>query len=135
MNAQALKRQVADSQKLAEQYRALKKECNRLEQECELYHNDRDVFEEAACEAEDRAAEAEDRAAQAERKNEELIEELERVGQTLAQDGRVTLEVCHKALYINSRVLCSGFMKESPYLRVTWSITTTFSSTLSLMPT
>lgn len=94
MNAQALKRQVAESQKLAEQYRALKEECSRLEHECALYHNDRDVFMEAAYEAEDRAAEAEDRAAGAERRNETLIEELDRVRQALAQDGRVTLEVC-----------------------------------------
>ncbi|CAM6106277.1 unnamed protein product [Calypogeia fissa] len=93
LNAQALKRQVAESQKLAEQHRALKVECTRLENECALFEEDRDKFMEQTYEAEDRAAEAEDRAAEAERKNQTLIDELERVRKALAEDGRITLEM------------------------------------------
>ncbi|KAG6550471.1 hypothetical protein Mapa_007945 [Marchantia paleacea] len=93
LNAQALKRQVAENQKLLEQCRALKDECNRLEQECNLYHNDRDVFMEAAYEAEDRAAEADDRVMEAEAKNAILEAELDQMRLALSIDGGKNLDI------------------------------------------
>lgn len=84
MNAQALKRQIADWQKLADHCKAvtqecalLTQECARLESECNLYYNDREVFMQAADEAEERAAAAQERAAAAETRIQELITELE----------------------------------------------------------
>ncbi|KAG0630175.1 hypothetical protein M758_1G159600 [Ceratodon purpureus] len=86
LNAQALKRQVAETQRLAAECKsltldceALTQECTRLENECNLYHNDREVFMEVADEAEERAAEAEDRADEANRRMEELLQELENI--------------------------------------------------------
>ncbi|CAM6010163.1 unnamed protein product [Sphagnum balticum] len=84
LNAQALKRQIADWQKLADHCKAvtqecalLTQECARLESECNLYYNDREVFMQAADEAEERAAAAQERAAAAETRIQELITELE----------------------------------------------------------
>ncbi|XP_024536914.1 myosin-9 isoform X1 [Selaginella moellendorffii] len=71
LSAQALKRQIAETQKVAEYCKHLSEECSRLENECLLYHNDRQIFMEAADDAEERAAAAEHRAA------DELREEFE----------------------------------------------------------
>lgn len=86
LNAQALKRQVAETQRLAAECKsltldceALTQECTRLESECNLYHNDREVFMEVADEAEERAAQAEERADEANRRMEELLQELENI--------------------------------------------------------
>lgn len=88
LNAQALKRQVADGQKLADRCKVVMQECvaltqesARLENECKLYHNDREVFMEAADEAEERAAAAEERALAAERRILELVARLESLQQ------------------------------------------------------
>ncbi len=86
LNAQALKRQVAESQKLAEQCKILSQECARLENECALYNNDREVFQEAADEAEDRAALAEQRAILAEQRVHALLLELESLKQSSAEE-------------------------------------------------
>lgn len=86
LNAQALRRQVAETQRLAAECKSLTldcesltQECTRLENECNLYHNDREVFMEVADEAEERAAQAEEKAAEANRKLEELLQELESI--------------------------------------------------------
>ncbi|CAM6078800.1 unnamed protein product [Sphagnum tenellum] len=86
LNAQALKRQVAESQKLAEQCKILSQECVRLENECALYNNDREVFQDAADEAEDRAALAEQRAILAEQRVHALLLELESLKQSSAEE-------------------------------------------------
>ncbi|CAM6051242.1 unnamed protein product [Sphagnum compactum] len=86
LNAQALKRQVAESQKLAEQCKILSQECARLENECALYNNDREVFQEAADEAEDRAALAEQRAILAEQRVHALLLELESLKRSSAEE-------------------------------------------------
>lgn len=85
-NAQALKRQVSETQRLGAECKsltldceALTVECRRLEHECNLYHNDREVFMEVADEAEERAAQAEDRANEANRRVDELLQELESI--------------------------------------------------------
>jgi hypothetical protein len=92
LNAQALKRQVADGQKLADRCKVVMQECvaltqesARLENECKLYHNDREVFMEAADEAEERAAAAEERALAAERRILELVARLESLQQLEAR--------------------------------------------------
>ncbi|XP_024392129.1 uncharacterized protein [Physcomitrium patens] len=84
LNSQALKKQVAETQRLAAECKSLTldcesltQECSRLENECHLYHNDREVFMEAADEAEERAAQAEESADVANRRVEELLQELE----------------------------------------------------------
>ncbi|BBN16865.1 hypothetical protein MPTK1_7g09960 [Marchantia polymorpha subsp. ruderalis] len=106
LNAQALKRQVAENQKLLEQCRALKDECNRLEQECNLYHNDRDVFMEAAYEAEDRAAEADDRATEAEAKNAVLEAELDQMRLAMSMNGgkESDIEAAEDLAVLKSRI-------------------------------
>ncbi|XP_024372450.1 uncharacterized protein [Physcomitrium patens] len=86
LNAQALKRQISETQRLAAECKsltldceALTQECARLERECNLYHNDREVFMEVADEAEERATQAEERADEANRRLEELLEELQNI--------------------------------------------------------
>ena len=103
LNAQALRRQVADTQRLAVECKTLTKEvdsltqeCIRLEKECNLYHNDREVFMEAADEAEDRAAQAEERAEEANRRVEELLLELENIRRCSPQKYPATPEVTFK---------------------------------------
>ncbi|KAL2613568.1 hypothetical protein R1flu_025260 [Riccia fluitans] len=88
LNASALKRQIAENQKLREQCVALEDECTRLEHDRDLYHNDREVFMEAAYEAEDRAADAEDRAVEAETRSASLQAELQQLRQSLSHINR-----------------------------------------------
>ncbi len=93
LNAQALKRQVAESQKMAEQCKALTQECARLGNECTLYHNDCEIFQEAADEAEDRATSAEQRATAAEQKSYSLALELESLKKSSGTECNIQLEV------------------------------------------
>nr|KYP72620.1 hypothetical protein KK1_005216 [Cajanus cajan] len=58
MNAQAVKRFVAENQKLAVECENLVEQCVRLEKECKLYEHDREALMEFGNEAEDRAQEA-----------------------------------------------------------------------------
>lgn len=85
LNAQALRRQVAECQKLREHCSRLRQECTRLENECQLYQNDREVFMEAADEAEERAAEADERASEADARVNAVLAEIERLKRQVAQ--------------------------------------------------
>ncbi|KAJ7527297.1 hypothetical protein O6H91_16G047400 [Diphasiastrum complanatum] len=92
ISAQALKRQVAETQGLAEQCKLLSEECSRLESECNLYQNDRELIMEAANEAEERAAAAEDRAADAAKKAEEVFAELEKLKKQKDSSNTIRLQ-------------------------------------------
>ncbi|KAH8934153.1 hypothetical protein BDL97_18G068300 [Sphagnum fallax] len=104
LNAQALKRQVAESQKMAEQCKALTQECARLGNECTLYHNDCEIFQEAADEAEDRATSAEQRATAAEQKTYSLALELESLKQSSGTECNIQLEIGDSIIGLRSRL-------------------------------
>ncbi|KAJ7296901.1 hypothetical protein O6H91_08G061700 [Diphasiastrum complanatum] len=79
LSAQALRRQIAETQQLNEFCSLVTEECHRLEEECSLYHNDREIFLEAADDAEERAVDAENRASEAESRLDQLVLQMERV--------------------------------------------------------
>ncbi|MCO5546814.1 hypothetical protein L7F22_000250 [Adiantum nelumboides] len=76
MNASALRKQVAENQRLQGQLKEISQRCSWLEEECSLYHNDRELFRGVAEEAEDRACSAEEQCVKAEKKIQQTLADL-----------------------------------------------------------
>lgn len=79
ITAVALRKQIAENQKLEGQLKQVTQRCSWLEEECSLYHNDREVFLGAAEEAEDRAWKAEEQCVEMETNMAQLLTDSEQL--------------------------------------------------------